>query len=485
MGVFLKVVRHAENIVDYDLSATFGRSGGNIGRSGENSLILPDTEGYVSRVHVKIECDHDVFFIADCSSNGTLLLEPIVDDPENAFNEVFINQNKRELMDGAYIVIGEFEIQVQYCDDPYEAAETINESSAHKVDTTLSRKKDPIQNEFTSPDFAKPITSQLSNGAFESEVLQSVSAVQSSILIPDAIAKSSSDNEPPEIFDIDDFFTNDEAETQPSVETTADDIFSVLQNPYSDEINIEPIVDHITAEPISEAVEVMDIPSDKEIPLTEPVPPVTEKTKVEPDISNQSLEVTFEAKNNEINLSFFNGLGLDVSKLPDNKEAIDKLMLDSGKMLRQLLEINISLLKARADLKKEFSSSLTRVKKEENNPLKFCNSIDDALTYLFLEKPPGFLSNCQAVNESVNDLYSHQMALMAGVQASLKGVVNKFDPEIVENECDAGRFNKSSKNWEYYQNNYKKMSVEALSDFFGSDFARAYESQVMALKNTQ
>jgi type VI secretion system FHA domain protein len=145
----------------------------------------------------------------------------------------------------------------------------------------------------------------------------------------------------------------------------------------------------------------------------------------------------------------------------------------------------MTLLKARADIKREFSSSMTILQKEENNPLKFCLSVDEALAHFFINPSPGFLSGQSAVEESSSDLCTHQMAMMSGIQNALQSTISVFDPVVLENSSNIGGFNKNSKYWEYYVSHYKKLSREAQAEFFGDDFSKAYEQQVRAMNNSR
>ena len=516
MGLYLKVLRLGDDFLDYDISATIASAGGSIGRAQGNTLVLPDKEGFVSRTHAKIEAEGDVFFVLDCSSNGTLVLEPIPGDVEESYNEVFVHQAKRQLVDGSYIVIGDFEIQLQYtqqADDPAQASAQLEpivvESSAPTPSAAIEKQFKPAV--FAPPPVEDKITETYESAlAGQESVLQdnfSVSELQS-VSQPKSVPEPSVVNDIPEVFSMDDFFS-DEAEPAPSVvvEDDEDDIFAGFQDPFAGESlvdeGLQPEIPKETevstkqTESTAKVEQEQTQNKDIELPvqveaesahINEAV--VTEQKQaepVEPDVavSAKHIEQPVSSRGAGDYQAFFKGLGLDVSKIADDPESVDLLMLNAGKMLRTLVENNISLLQARADLKREFSTAVTTIKREENNPLKFCNSVDEALSYLFIENSPGFLPAQLAVEESVYDLCSHQMAMMAGIQTALKAVVSKFDPTIIEKSCDVGTFNKGSKYWDYYQSNYTKMSKEAQSDFFGADFAGAYERQTRAMKNTR
>lgn len=425
MDLFLKVVNSVDGSVTYDLSVSIAETGGYVGRSSDCCLVLPDTEGYISRVHVKVEYEQSVFYVRDCSSNGTLLLEPITKDSESAFNEVFINRCRRPLIDGGYLIIGDFEIQVQY-------------SSDSQLDDHTAQEQDEL------PNLSYP-------------------------------------SEPPDIFSIEDFFV-EEAVADSLGGDADEDLFAGLMTPFVDDELGEVVEQHAEIEVDSVLVEGEQLKpaafnKDEMAFSAIEVAAIKKLQRTPPQLEKHSQNSV------ENSMLFFQALGLDVSKLPKDEASLAKLMAESGQMLRRLLETNISLLKARADLKKQFSSSLTVVQKKKNNPLKCCQSIEEALPYLFLEQAPGFLPREQAIDESVNDLYTHQMALMAGTQAALKSTIDQFAPVLIKQKTDNNRFNKSAKHWDFYQSNYQEMSKQAMSDFFGSDFASAYDRQVRAMKH--
>lgn len=512
MGLYLKVLRFGDDFLDYDLSATIGKDGGSIGRAQGNSLVLPDKEGYVSRIHSKIENHGETFSLVDCSSNGTVILEPIPGDVEGSFNEIFVHQAKRDLVDDSYLLIGDFEIEVKYREEVLQAAVVDDQFDLHELDSSPSANKVATQVDIEQPVFVPPAAGVVTENkeAFESGLAANESVLQDNFATPSFKAPPDAVDQMPEGFDIDDFFSSEEDVPAASVakpgETDEDDIFAALQNPFEDEsiAGSSQAQDIAVAAEVKEDVSTIDATfesneaqhqesiSSPQVEAVEPdsfvaesMPVEQEKMAIPPASAPLVKQHEQLAIKKDCSEAFFKGLGIEAEKIPDNQETLDLLMLNAGKMLRTLLENNISLLQARADMKREFSAAVTVIKKEENNPLKFCQTVDEALPYLFLQNVPGFLPAETAVEESVYDLCSHQMAMMAGIQAALKGAVNKFDPMVIEKSCDAGHFNKGSKYWEFYSSNYNKISTDALSDFFGSDFAEAYERQTRAMKNTR
>ena len=242
MELFLTVLRF-----DYDLSTCIGTAGGSIGRSADNDLVLSDTERYVSRIHAKIEFDGNSFFIVDCSSNGTLLLE-LIPDSEDAYNEVLIHQDRRELFDGDTIVIGQFEIQIQYRETTSEPSikKEVNVSQP-KVDSTLP-KNEAVEQAFKPPVFPKTPVVEVDREDYESDSVDR-SALQH-FPAHVAIESDEPDDIEPEVFYIDDFFADDnngnEHGTNENAVNEEDDIFANFQEPFAEELEPEQISSEIT-----------------------------------------------------------------------------------------------------------------------------------------------------------------------------------------------------------------------------------------------
>ena len=461
MGLYLKVLRFGEEVLVNDLSVIIDMAGGTIGRAQGNDLVLPDTEepSSISRIHVKIESEGGKFFVIDCSSNGTTLLEPVLEEDEGGFNEIFLHGEKKEIRVDGYIVIGDFEILAQY--------------------------HEPSEQYFPSQGLHTPVSSSIEKNLPTERHVANVGqgsskptpVLQSSISIPEA-KKELAVDEIPEIFNIDDFINEG---TIPLEKDSEESLLAGLQNPEGDkeEAYKQSVISiDVMSQPVPLVID--EDSTNGNFPL-----PKNDENRDTPQEAYKAhsieirRQVVVESNNKSI---FFESLGVNIERLPKDEKELDQLMSDTGKMLRFLLESNMALLKARADIKREISSSMTIVQKEENNPLKLCQSVDEALSQLFFEKKPGFLSGPDAVNESCHDLQTHQMAMMSGIQSALNGAVRLFDPVVVENNSDTGRFNKGAKYWDYYVSQYKTISDSARADFFGADFSAAYEQQVRAMK---
>lgn len=134
--------------------------------------------------------------------------------------------------------------------------------------------------------------------------------------------------------------------------------------------------------------------------------------------------------------------------------------------------------------------NVTTIQPVENNPLKFSANIDDALENMFIKQGNAYKKPVEAVREGFDGIAEHQVAILAGIRAAFKGVIERFDPIILEE-----RFSKQNKgglipgsqkakNWELYQEYYNELAGDIDNSFqylFGDEFVSAYEDQLQKL----
>ena len=98
----------------------------------------------------------------------------------------------------------------------------------------------------------------------------------------------------------------------------------------------------------------------------------------------------------------------------------------------------------------------------------------------------------QAMEEAYDDIKSHQVAIISGIQASLVYVLKRFEPENLikrlEKESPISAsipIHRKAKLWDKFEDLYDTIESEAEDDFnrlFGQEFAKAYDEQVEQLK---
>lgn len=183
------------------------------------------------------------------------------------------------------------------------------------------------------------------------------------------------------------------------------------------------------------------------------------------------------------------GLGMSAADL----QALDaEQMRRVGALLREATRGAVELLVARAAIKREMRADVTMMAARENNPLKFSPNVEVALKHLLGPTTPGFMGPTDAMRDAFDDLRAHQLGVMAGMRAALDGVLERFDPAVLEGKISkrsglAGLLpsGRKAQLWEQFQSLYTQLSAEAADDFqelFGKAFRKAYEAHIDQLQ---
>lgn len=113
------------------------------------------------------------------------------------------------------------------------------------------------------------------------------------------------------------------------------------------------------------------------------------------------------------------------------------------------------------------------------------------MALLLSEQSQGFMPPVQAVQESLEDIKAHQLAVMAGIQAALTLLLERFNPDVLEERLSQDSMldnllpgKRKAKYWDSFKALYAQLGREAEDDFnkfFGKEFAKAYEKQLRNL----
>jgi type VI secretion system protein len=179
--------------------------------------------------------------------------------------------------------------------------------------------------------------------------------------------------------------------------------------------------------------------------------------------------------------------GAGVPEKPLTAEQSEKLLRESGAMLRAAVEGLMTLLVACGEMRREFQGQ-----EGDNNPLQRMGKPQEAMDFLFeaAARSQSSLLPVEAIANAADELRAHDAALMAAVPAAVLAAVRRFDAQILENAFDksAGGFSfggRKAKMWELFLAYQEKLSQDAQEDFdkvFGGDFKAAYEAQLRRLK---
>ena len=178
---------------------------------------------------------------------------------------------------------------------------------------------------------------------------------------------------------------------------------------------------------------------------------------------------------------FLEGAGVRLE--PDTDPAV--VLRTAGEVFRAMVEGLRAVLMSRAAIKSEFRADQTILRATDNNPLKFSLSADEAIAALLQPARPGYLQPLAATTEAFADVKSHELAVMAGMQAALKSLLHRINPARLEDQPRAGAASllplaHKAHCWDQFRATYKELTHETEDSFqsgFGRDFARAYEQQ--------
>jgi len=181
--------------------------------------------------------------------------------------------------------------------------------------------------------------------------------------------------------------------------------------------------------------------------------------------------------------------GAGVPQLRSNQPP-EEMMRAAGQVFRALTEGLRETLMTRAAVKNGMRVEQTMLRARDNNALKFSITVDEAVSALLCPDRAGYKPPLAATAEAFRDVQSHEMAVMAGVQAALTSLLRRFDPEALETRLQPGRLDsllpgqRKARIWELFCTTYRELAREAEDDFqtvFGREFARAYEAQMKKL----
>ncbi len=174
-------------------------------------------------------------------------------------------------------------------------------------------------------------------------------------------------------------------------------------------------------------------------------------------------------------------------------DEIQPTMTRLGNVLRIMIHGMREILMTRTSIKSEFRIDQTRIAASGNNPLKFSVTPEQAVQVMFQPPARGYLAAEDAAEQALQDIKAHEVAMMTGMEAALKGVLAKLAPDELEGQISsAGGLGdllkgRKARYWETYERIYADIADQAQNDFhdlFSREFARAYQEQLEKLKDT-
>jgi type VI secretion system FHA domain protein len=487
MSITFRVVGPQAQMLGPASTKVFGPEGGSIGRAAGNDWVLPDPERFVSSRHAVLQKEGPDFILTDTSTNGTFI---------NQTDQALGFGNRQKLFDGDRLLIGDYEIHVaieaeavSYDGRTGDTAPTAAgdgwmppRQPARDSAASVPDSVDPLDLFPSGPAAVPPRTAPPRNadglspsqGARENHSPATGDYYQPPKAMPDTSASPVPGmSEPAEHVStnvIPDDWNKTTFDTPVAPDTHRSHQAAPPQNP-------GPVAPVETPQP---SVPADHPPAGQTLPaadaMTGPVPSAGAVKAGGPgDLPGlrQMLQIA--------------GMDEASARVAATPELADVI----GRLLHLFVEGMMEVLKARAEIKSQFRVPLTRIRPVENNPLKFCVDVQEALYSMLVKPGEGFLSPVEAFDEAFSDIKAHQMAMMAGMRAAFDNMMQRFDPQALQEEFDHElrrsrvfqHLNKT-KYWEMLGERYKQMKSDADDSFhrmFGEEFASAYEEQMQRL----
>jgi type VI secretion system FHA domain protein len=474
MVLTIKAISYKGQPLISPIEAVFDEQGGTLGRSPRNHLVLMDNEKVVSGEHGTITYENGNYYYIDTSLNGTRVTN----------RNQRIHHQKIRMNDGDKLQVGEYHLVLSI------SGNSIHPSSHHPQSA-----QDPLSLsmfDHDGPESHEPQISDIlgNNGLsdrnenintnetpeFHSALSNDQSASLDDSFVPPepvGIAPQQGNASLPEDLTLDDFFGSDTGSKLTAAGAKGHQVpIPDDERPRDRSIPWETGNKDFSRPPESPAALGREADQVPRVPPASGQPVMAEK-KSRPSTGEVSAELLRE---------LFMAAGIEETGVYSGEEC-SELIRSIGSMLKELVDGLMTVLRGRSELKSQLRVSMTTLKPVENNPLKFSPNVEEALKSCLLNKHPGFINAVDAIHEGYEDIKNHQLAITAGIQASLVNILKRFDPQRFSEKFSEGLvLQKKAKCWDEYRQAYRQIVEEALEDFFGEVFVRAYEEQIDKLR---
>ncbi|MEM9583092.1 MAG: type VI secretion system-associated FHA domain protein TagH [Pseudomonadota bacterium] len=459
-----------------------------VGRGEQNDLVLPDPDRVLSKRHCAIEDHNGNVVVVDFSTNGTFL----------NYGKLALGATPTPLNNGDILSVGPYEILVSITSVSTEdiLAEPIPDGPVSHGDA-----------------FAAPTTQDLldapgDGGDFLDDLLGGRDAPVGPGMVdraepgddgllpplgeddgllpplPEGVQGASTASHSPSAQDH--FPTPQAAQTSTAIPDDWDDLLEPTPAPGAPDPFATPTPAAPPAQPtVIPEDNLSSVPTD----APESVPPVPAPAPIAaPDPSPAPAASTAPGETAS-GRAFLDALGAEDISVSDAD--LPETMTRMGKVLRAMIEGMREILMTRSSIKSEFRIEQTMIKAGSNNPLKFSISPEQAIEAMVKPKAKGYLSAEDATAEALKDIKAHEVAVITGMEAALKGILAKLDPAVLEEKISVSSGlgsvlkSKKARYWEIYETMYAEISDQAENDFqelFAKEFARAYQQQLDKLK---
>jgi len=501
-----------------------------IGRNHENDWAIPDPQRFLSGVHCRIHKEGDTYLITDTSTNGVFL---------NGSEDRLTRNDPVDLNAGDRFRIGDYEFEVSMDDeslagnpltsddetligadpfgDPFESADTPHAPEPSSASSPFDD-EDPFADPIPSPpqeesdddfleDIDKPLSSLKDNPLEGNMSIDSLMGFddEEEVQNPDGAEELEQRRTP-----LNEAFKPSDIDSSSS--GGSDSIQSAFPDEFPDDWDMTTGILKVPEEPSTpasssiddfpdnwdEATGMFKAPVEPEPPKAKAPPPPPPKPAAKapppsPPRQAPSPAATTTGAGGDALSAFARGAELEVSQISGFEQEV--LFEQVGRMLVMFTEGLIQTLGGRTHIKSEFRLDQTMIRPAENNPFKFSTSKTRTLLQLLSKNDPAYKSGVNAIREGFDDVNAHQMAVIAGMEAALGDILDRFNPKTLEKRIVSDSIldnilpgGKKAKYWDIFKLLFDEIAGEAEDNFqqlFGREFSRAYEEQLSRLKKTR
>lgn len=491
MSIEITIVKSPNNLQNAKLYQIFTEQGGTIGRSVDNTWMVEDPEKFISSKHSQIVFEHGQYYLMDLSTNGTFL---------NGAGEPVGHGNRIPLKDGDRFALGDYEFLVSMrntgqggsaTNDPFGAGSFAgigsNAGSSHDgLSPFENAHGDPFAS--ASPAFDSAVAPLLTPGYVENDPLEALDKAtnRGSMGMP-RMARSDSASQP------DNADAMQHAVKWPNV---FPDPKSVIPEDWDQDDDLSADIAAPLRMPDAPPPRAIDSELKQKAQALEQRCAVLEAERQKllghiKVLTQQQRSTHAPARSSPagtIDEALIEAMGLSKWDLSTQKKA--DISQIAGAIVRVTMEGLMQALAFRKKIKEEFRINVTTIQPVENNPLKFSANLEDALENMFVKENKAYQKPLDAVREGFHGISEHQLAVLAGMQAAFRGMIDRLDPASLEQRFEKYRkagvikVGQKAKNWESYKEFHKDLVNDIDNSFqhlFGYDFVQAYEEQLQRL----
>ncbi|VAW89210.1 Uncharacterized protein ImpI/VasC [hydrothermal vent metagenome] len=495
MPIEITIISSPGSVNNSKTSHSFSESGGSLGRGADNSWVLDDPDKYMSSVHAQISFENGQYLLADVSTNGTFV---------NGSSEPLGRKSKVMLAEGDCFTISDYEFVVSVLDTPSgDGLFRQPSGSGPFAGMGVADSNEVVaENSFLQDD---PFAAPASNYVPLSDAMSGFNAAETDPLA--ALDKASADNKarsPLQNGSIaNTLFDNSVADHGSAMNDSIDwpeaniETGAIPENWCDDD---EPSEQVTPQNPVATPFETSTVPlpehPSSHVETLEKLE--GENKRLLNDVAQLKQQIKSQAANRKtgnqgravtaIDKVLIEALGFSEKNLGEEK--ILKISELAGLLVRETMEGMMQVLSFRKKIKEEFRINVTTIQPVENNPLKFSANIDDAMENMFIKENSAYKEPIEAVREGFQGISEHQIAVLAGMQAAFRGMLERFDPDTLEKRFEKYKkpsliqIGKKRQNWESYKAYHTELAENLDNSFqhlFGYDFVQAYEEQMQRL----